>query len=373
MLNKKLKIIYIGDLNYGATALMRFNALKKIGHDVYGINSSQNFSHNIFTKVMSRILWRLGSPVDFINLNSNLIDIFENVNPDLVWVDKGQLLRRRTIQRLRKISSKTQFVHYNPDDPFGSFGMSSWRYFLEALSSYDFHFVPRNENIEEYESYGAKKVLYIFPSRGFDREIHALHMSVVRDFPAWGYDPNIHQPQKTKKKILASFTADVGFLGAFENDRAEHILYLAKRGIKIRIPKNWPAKYMHENLLLSPYDVIGKDYSMALSCFKICLCFLRKGNRDKHTSRSIEIPAGGNFLLAERTNEHQALFEEDKEAVFFSTPEELYEKVKFYIKNEKSRIKIAQAGQARCHISGYDYVTRMKKMIDLVQAQKKQS
>ena len=58
--------------------------------------------------------------------------------------------------------------------------------------------------------------------------------------------------------------------------------------------------------------------------------FLRKVNRDKITTRSIEIPACRGFMLAERTKAHENLFQENIEADLFSNNNELYEKIKYF-------------------------------------------
>jgi spore maturation protein CgeB len=68
-------------------------------------------------------------------------------------------------------------------------------------------------------------------------------------------------------------------------------------------------------------------------------------------------------MLAERTSEHLEMFEEGEEAEFFDSHAELIEKVKFYLKNEPERRRIAQAGRERCLRSGYSNHERLKEIM----------
>jgi spore maturation protein CgeB len=116
-------------------------------------------------------------------------------------------------------------------------------------------------------------------------------------------------------------------------------------------------------LMLENRYLLGDEYAKGMCAFDINLCFLRKINRDLQTTRSIEIPACGAFMAAERTAEHLALFVEGKEAVFFRSNDELIEKCRYYLDHPEERMRIAAAGRQRCLSAGYSNHDRMKAML----------
>lgn len=116
---------------------------------------------------------------------------------------------------------------------------------------------------------------------------------------------------------------------------------------------------------------MGDDYAMAICSFDINLVFLRKINRDLQTTRSVEIPACGAFMLAERTDEHLRLFKENEEAIYFSSNEELSEQVRYFLKHEEVRMRISQAARKRCLIGGYSYRERITKMFQKIEEERR--
>ena len=183
------------------------------------------------------------------------------------------------------------------------------------------------------------------------------------------YVPWLHYPRSKGRSQSSEFELDVVFIGHAERDtRIQYVTHMLQEGIPLKIfgsPKYW-RRYLPSAFYkrLSPIEPrLGDDYARTLSEAKICLAFFSKGNRDRYTYRVFEIPACGGFLLAERTDVMETLYEEGKEAEYFASSEELIDKIRFYLSHDEAREQIAQRGHDRCLRSGYDVVSRMRQWV----------
>ena len=100
-------------------------------------------------------------------------------------------------------------------------------------------------------------------------------------------------------------------------------------------------------------ELYADDYRNAIWRSRINLSFLTHSNQDEFVHKSFEIAGCAGFLLAERSEGHLQRFKEDEEAVFFSTFDELAEKVRRYLPDEAARTRIAKAGNLRAARDGY--------------------
>ena len=70
----------------------------------------------------------------------------------------------------------------------------------------------------------------------------------------------------------------------------------------------------------------------------------------------------GGFVLSAYCPETAELFEEDKEIVFFKTPEEMLEKADYYLEHDTERRQIAAAGRRKA-LNCYTYNKKMRELL----------
>lgn len=342
-----LRLLFLGDLGWSARARMMLVALRDLGHTVTAVSTErlgEDGEGRRPSSMAARLLWRMGLPVDVARANEHLLRCAESEDFDVVWVVNARVLRTSTVQQLRLLQPGVPIAFYSEDD------LSAWHnlsiHLVGCLRHFDVVFTAKSFNCHADE----------LPRLGV-RNLHYVDQS---------YDARRHRPVQVSPEDRERLGAPVGFVGTFEADRAEAMLHLARNGIVVRVwGGGWPLHWRirHPNLRIEGRPLRGDEYPTALCATGINLGFLRKLNRDRHTSRSFEIPACGAFMLAERTDEHLRLFEEGVEAEYFADSGELLEKVRFYLDHPEARSAIAEAGFRRCQRSGYSYRDRLPSML----------
>lgn len=337
-----MNILFVGDLNTYSRGLQRFNALKSLNHKVIGISTvpvpwrpRQDFNF------WEALTWKFRLPADLAKTNKKIAAATVSSNFNVIWIEKGNVIRPKTLHFIKEKSPKTVLISCSEDDMYGRHNRSL--FYDRCLSFYDIVFTTKAYNLKELKSLGARRTELFFDA----------------------YDEDLHRPMILTEEERKKFSCEVGFAGSYEDDRMRKMIYLAEKGIKVVVwGLDWQ-KYIgsYPNLDIKNEHLYREDYAKAISATKINLCFLRKLNRDEITSRSVEIPACGGFMLAERTKRHLEFFKEGQEAAFFGSQEELLEKVRKYSVDETERIRIAQAGRARCLKSGYDMKTQLSEIL----------
>ena len=292
-------------------------------------------------KFARRAASRIKRPFDSMNENSQVLSLAREHRPDVLFVYNSRNLRRETILRIKRETGALT-VFFTPDDILAPHNITHW--LRQSFPIWDVFYTTKSFGVEELRALGVR---------------HPILTGNI-------FDARVHRPMTPEEVGEEYEKFDLVFVGTFEREREESLRLLSKAGFSVVVHGN-PA-----GLLAGSWERLRKagvtvrpaaldlDYTKAIHTGKVALGFLRKINRDLITHRSIELPAMGRVMLAEKTAEHDAHFEDGTEYVGFSSEEELIEKARELVMNAELRADIGSAGRARCLASGYDVDTTMR-------------
>jgi spore maturation protein CgeB len=337
------RILYVGvvDPSGYATSTHRLRALRDLGHEVLAIDSTLPAA-SLPRRLLRRLERRFLRVVRHPSLDREILDGLRSSQPDILWLDKIDCLRPETLEEARRLQPGIRIVGFSLDDMMNP--DNKIRFFVEALPCYDIYFTTKSFGVPELEAFGCPRVEFVDNS----------------------FDPNTHRPVELSAEERERYGGPVGFIGTYEEERAHSIAALGRAGITVKVWGNgWKerASGMNPNVMIAGPSMGGETYAKIINSFDINLAYLRKCNRDLQTTRSVEIPACGKFMLAERSEEHLALFEEGVEAEFFADDQELLTKTRYYLDHPEEREKIAAAGRQRCIESGHSNQERLRSML----------
>ena len=314
-------ILFVGPLHSGSTSLGRLNGLIKIGNIVDTINTSNWLNSNY--KIVNSFTNKTYISLSVLKINYEILKLAFKKNYNFIWIEKGEWLFPITLFILKNNNNK--LINYNTDNIF--FTRASFWLHRIGVKYYDLYLTTNRLNVIEIK----KKY-----------KINTLRVGM-------GFDSDIYFKDEKKLSIKKY---DVVFIGHWEPNTEVHILALKKAGINVKVwGYNWNKSNNSELKKIQPLK--QSEYCDVIANAKIALCFLSKWNMNESTGRTFEIPAIGTFMLAEYTNEQFYIYGEG--AVFFSGIDELISKVKFYLKNEIAREKIALVGNSISLSPGYSW------------------
>ncbi len=315
-------ILYLGDDSAGSTSGHRVAALRRLGHEVIPVDPRSLFSSGSRVKqwLDYRTGYRLIQCKLLAALQCRILEL--SLCPTLIWVNSGELLGSEILAWLR-LAFNCPLVLYCNDDPSGPRDWLRFASLRHALPLYDLCICCREVNELEWLALGASRVLRVWMS--YDELIHYVNDSTCSPC------------------LIVSFAGT----NIPNEHRDRFLLALLRCGVPLSLQgSNWQRSpvWSHLKPCYSDQALRDRAYASYLRKHALSLGLLSHGNRDLHTRRSAEVPAAGGVLLAERSSEHQLLFEEGVEAFFWDSTDECASVAKKALVNPATLGSVRKAG-----------------------------
>jgi spore maturation protein CgeB len=265
--------------------------------------------------------------------NTTLINICKEMRPDLLLTTGRAPLEKVALESIRALGAK--IINYSTDDPWNPTLRASW--FLEALPHYDAIFTTRRANLDDFRRCGVMVVHYL----------------------PFAYDPLVHRPWLDNRSARPS---DVLFVGGCDADRLPLISALIDAGLDLALFGGYWNRYTKTRGYwrgLVDQDTIRAASNVA----RVCLCLVRRANRDGNVMRSFEAAAIGGCILAEDTTDHRELY--GNAARYFGSSTELVEQAMELVASAQMRLELKNSLRERVSAGRNTYADRLETMLQL--------
>ncbi|GAX42119.1 hypothetical protein NIES4075_31190 [Tolypothrix sp. NIES-4075] len=312
------KILIVGQtLELGRTEELYGRGFSAFGCKVQYFSWHEAAPSLVSGLLWDKVTWRLAWQLRARTANQKLVEIGNQFQPDLTLVISPLLLHPDSILALQQHGLVFVFFTDNPVDGHHTHS-NSW--VQQGFPLWDAAFIWSQELVERLIANGVKKAFF-----------HPFCSDVEYHFP--------------KKQSNPAY--DVAFIGNWDASRKREQYLKAIANYRLGL---WGSNYWNthcqEPILkglcqgMCSYTEIPEILGSA----KMGLNILRPQNEEGHNIRTFEIPATQTLMLSERSRELLNLFVEDKEAVYFSSPDELRQKIEYLLQNPEKIKLIAEAG-----------------------------
>jgi len=312
-----------------------YNSGQKLSHRLYNISLGKKFTNGFIRnghdvlEISDRDFIKQSRGLSLTTNNSKfqdyLVNTFKNYSPDLVFFGHTNNLEKDTVLKFNEINTNVVLSHWN-EDPIMP-GLDYSKKNIANINKYseivDHNFITTHPSVLKKQGLDDKKFNFFFIP--VDKNIECFdvfNMNPVKDlFYAMSHGVN--------RGVLKKGKSDnrINFLNKLIN-KIHNVNY---------------DFYGFEN----KDPIWGNEFYKCLINSKMGLN-LSRGNPAKYYSSNRIASLVGNGLLTfvdKKTSLDD--FFNNNEIVFYNGLNDLAEKIKFYKKNEKSRIKIAKNGKKK--------------------------
>jgi spore maturation protein CgeB len=286
-----MKLLIVGYEQPGQMGNYLASAAEYLGLDYRIMDAGRAETTN---SIAQKFHWRFRGkrPAYLASFAAQVFETCAVMKPTIVLTTGGRApLERAHIEKLCETGIKV--INYSTDDPWNPVLYAPW--FVSALPAYSAIFTPRRANLDDFLKCGVRAIHYL----------------------PFAYDPKVHRPWAENKLLGAP--SDVLFVGGCDDERLPLISALIDAGLNLALF----GRYWNNHSITRAYwrGVADQDTIRAASATAaICLCLVRRANRDGHVMRSFEAAAIGGCLLAEDTEDHRDIFGPNGSAVrYFAT------------------------------------------------------
>jgi spore maturation protein CgeB len=325
---------------YGlSTSLSR--AFSKLGCNVvhFADDEAYNESPLANNRPLNRLLWkRLARRV-----HGRFLAEVAALKPELLLIFKGFYFKPTTLLESRETSKAPLFI-FNPDNPFNTWNFgSSNGWIRESIPVYDAYFTYAKPLLEPLRRAGARRVEHL----------------------SFASDPELHNPLGLSDDDVKMYGSDIAFVGNWDDERERWLSYLEGYDLAIWGANYWKNRCRNKFLRRSwrGREALAEEMVKVCLASKINLNILRLQNKGSHNMRTFEVPSCGGFMLHEASEEVGNYFDVGGEIDCFSSPDELREKIAFYMQKPERRTHMREAAWKK--VQDHTYQHRARRILDV--------
>ena len=315
-MQKHYKIVHCGIFNEKDNGSFFYGLERKISH---GLIQNGHFVYDFSYRDVERNSRFLGLKDSGLKkMNKKLIDICRNIDADILFLAKAEKIEKATLIKIKELLPNIKIAQWYVDH------LIEKDDFFDKLDCIDVFYYANAKDLQNLSKKYENTIFSFFPNisdPAFDKK---LELKKINDVIYIARDYN--EDVRTKFAVLLKDFSD-------------------KENINLKVYAS-----------LGNPAIFGNDFHKVIAQTKIAINFNRDDNLEEvnqekilgASDRMAQFLGSGICTFSPRIKGFEKLYKDTEEIVYFDTPSDCFEKLKFYLTNQNYE-SIAKKGQEKTY------------------------